>query len=152
MKYYLYNAKGFFVEMVESETQPPSSTEIPTLEVRLRPGECLHFNGGVWSVVENEDFSGNTVVSKELKAAKIVADAQKAIDALLAPKANVQHLMEATYDTWVLLEAIKTHLGLTDSNLGTAGAAAHTRLLSRQSMYAAIQAIRVQRDIDLGGL
>lgn len=152
MKVYYYNAKGFFTHSEEAESVPAGATDVVLPSVSLKPGEAFHFNGSVWAPLINPDFAGNSAVSKEIQAAKIIEDAQKAIDALLAPKANVQHLMEAAYDTWVVIAALRAHLGVTDEQLGASGAAAYNRLVSRQAMYAGIQAIRVQRDTDLGGL
>jgi hypothetical protein len=149
MKVYYYNSKGFYTHSEEAASVPVGATDVAMPDTILKPGEAFHFNGIAWAAMVNPAFAGNAVVSKELRAIKIVDDAQKAIDALLAPKANVQHLMEAAYDTWVLLAAIKTHLGITDGNLGVPGAEAYARLVSRQTMYAGIQAVRTQRDTAL---
>lgn len=149
MRVNYYDANGFFTHWEEAESVPLSATDVALPNVSLKPGEAFHFNGTVWEAIINPAFAGNSQKSKELKAEKIINDAQKQIDALLQPKSNVQHLMEATYDLWVLLNDVVAKTGIT---LSDGAAAANTRLSDRIGMYGQIQAIRAQRDAALVGL
>lgn len=86
----------------------------------------------------------------------LLYDADLQIKALLADKAETTHLMEAAYDTWVVMKAMMAHLGITDEQLDAALPGALTskaRLISRETeLYVSIQQIRYNRDILIAGL
>lgn len=143
MVVYYYDANGFYTHSGEAGSVPSGATDVVLPTEALTPGQAFHFNGTSWSIKVNPAFSGNSVKSKEFRIAQLISEAQASIDALLVPKSNVQHLMEATYDLWVLVNDAITQAGIT---LTPTGSSANTRLTARISMYGQIQAIRAARD------